>query len=57
VDQLAAAGFGSQTGTSLIDVILFQAQRDRLLLAHVTIDLLETGRSVQPSCAPTRGSP
>lgn len=35
VDQLAAAGFGSQTGT----------------LAHVTIDLLETGRSVQPSCA------
>jgi uncharacterized protein len=51
VDQLATARFGSQTGTSIIDFILFQARRDRLLFPHVTIDLLETGRSVQPNYA------
>lgn len=51
VDQLAAARFGSQARTSLIDFILFQARRDRVLLPHVTIDLLETGRSVQPKYA------
>jgi predicted nucleic acid-binding protein len=47
VDHLAAARFGSQARTSLIDFILFQARRDRFLLPHVTIDLLETARSVQ----------
>jgi hypothetical protein len=51
VDQLAAARFGSQARTSLIDFIPFQTRRDRFLLPHVTIDLLETGRSVQPKYA------
>lgn len=47
VDHLAAARFGGQARTSLIEFILFQARRDRFLLPHVTIDLLETARSVQ----------
>ena len=51
VGRLAAARFGSQARTSLIDFILFQARGDRFLLPHVTIDLLETGRSVQPKYA------
>lgn len=46
VDHLAAARFGSQARTSLIDFILFQARRDRFLLPHVTTGLLETARSV-----------
>lgn len=47
VDHLAAARFGSQARTSLIDFILFQSRRDRFLLPHVTIGMLETARSVQ----------
>lgn len=35
------------TPAALIDFILFQAQRERFLIPHITVGLLETARKVQ----------
>lgn len=47
VDHLALARFGRDARSSLIDFILFQARRERFLIPHVTIGLLDTARTVQ----------
>ena len=47
VDHLALARFGGDARSSLIDFILFQARRERFLIPHVTIGLLDTARTVQ----------
>jgi predicted nucleic acid-binding protein len=47
VDHLAFARFGSDARSALVDFILFQAQRDRFLIPHITVALLETARKVQ----------
>ena len=47
VDHLALARFGAGARSALIDVILFQAQRERFVIPHITVGLLETARKVQ----------
>jgi predicted nucleic acid-binding protein len=47
VDHLALARFGGDARSSLIDFILFQARRERFLIPHITIGLLDTARKVQ----------
>ena len=47
VDHLALARFGRDARSSLTDFILFQARRERFLIPHVTIGLLDTARTVQ----------
>lgn len=47
VDHLALARFGVLARSALIDFILFQAQRERFLIPHITLGLLETARKVQ----------
>jgi uncharacterized protein len=47
VDHLALARSGGDARSSLIDFILFQARRERFLIPHITIDLLDTARKVQ----------
>lgn len=47
VDHLALARFGADARSALIDFILFQAQRERFLIPHITVGLLETARKVQ----------
>jgi uncharacterized protein len=47
VDHLALARFGGDARSSLIDFILFQARRERFLIPHITIALLDTARKVQ----------
>lgn len=47
VDHLALARFGTDARSALIDFILFQAQRERFRIPHVTVGMLETARKVQ----------
>lgn len=47
VDHLALARFGGDARSSIIDFIIFQARRERFLIPHVTIGLLEEARKVQ----------
>lgn len=47
VDHLALARFGGDARSTLIDFILFQAQRKRFLIPAITVGLLETARKVQ----------
>lgn len=51
VDHFAKARFGSQARSTLIDFIVFQAQRGRFQIPAVTIELLETARKVQRTYA------
>lgn len=47
VDHLALARFGGNARSVLIGFILSQARRERFLIPHVTVDLLEEARRVQ----------
>jgi uncharacterized protein len=47
VDHLAKARFGSDARSALIDFVVFQARRGRFMLPEITVELLETARSVQ----------
>lgn len=54
VDHLALARFGGDARSSLIDFILFQARRERFLIPHITIGLLDMARNVQRKYAGLR---
>ena len=47
VDHLALARFGGNARSDLIDFIIFQAQRERFLIPHITVGLVATARKVQ----------
>ncbi len=47
VDHLSLARFGGKARSALIDFIVFQVRRDRFLIPHIAVGLLETARQVQ----------
>lgn len=51
VDHLALARFGRDARSAITDFILFQARRERFLIPHVTISLLDEARKVQRNYA------